>query len=377
MFGRYADRIPGGIQEHVSALCRALHGTAQVVVLVPKRGDMPSYERNEFCEIYRSGSVFEAASVSVSPAMVAEARRLHRRTPFDLVHLHFPDPMSHLASWALPRAVPRVITWHSDIVRQRWLRVLYRPFLEHAISSAAAVVAATPAHFSSSTVLARRADSAKFRVVPYGFDFSRFDEVPDRAHALRDAAGGRTLIFALGRHVYYKGFEYLVRAMATVENALLVLGGSGPLTPALRRLVQRSGVADRVQLTGHIADEHVPAYYHACDIFCLPSVEPAEAFGIAQLEAMACGKPVVCCRLNNGVNYLNLDGETGLAVPPRDAAALAAALNRLGADPRLRESLGARGRSRARTEYSLGRMREAILRVYDEALRAARPVHPL
>jgi rhamnosyl/mannosyltransferase len=131
-------------------------------------------------------------------------------------------------------------------------------------------------------------------------------------------------------------------------------------------------VEKRLDIIGRIPEEDLPAYYHACDVYCMPSVEPAEAFGIVQLEAMAAGKPVVCCKLGNGVNYVNLDGETGIAVLPKDASALAAALRRLQADPALRKRLGEQGRRRAFAEFSLEKMRDGTLAVYREVLSQAR-----
>jgi rhamnosyl/mannosyltransferase len=119
---------------------------------------------------------------------------------------------------------------------------------------------------------------------------------------------------------------------------------------------------------GRIADKDLPAWYHACDAFCLPSVEPAEAFGIVQVEAMACGKPVVCCQLDNGVNWVNLDGETGFAVAPADPAALAGALARLQQDATLRARLGQAGHRRALAYFTSAAMAKSTLAVYREVL---------
>jgi rhamnosyl/mannosyltransferase len=185
-----------------------------------------------------------------------------------------------------------------------------------------------------------------------------------RAAELRAAAGEFPLIFAVGRHVYYKGFEYLLRALGQLPSVRLVLGGQGPLTGALKDLAQSLGVAERVTFTGRLSDDELAAWYHACDVFCLPSVEPSEAFGLVQLEAMACGKPVVNTQLGNGANVVNLDGVTGLTARPRDTASLAACLARLCADPDLRRALGAAGRQRARTQFSAARMGEQTLALY-------------
>ena len=182
---------------------------------------------------------------------------------------------------------------------------------------------------------------------------------------LRACYPGRKIIFAVGRHVYYKGFEYLIRAMMAVrQDTLLILGGTGPLSGDLKTLAATEGVENRIVFAGRIPDEELPAYYHAADVFCLPSVEPSEAFGLVQVEAMACGKPVVCCELGNGVSYVNQHEVTGFVVPPRDPVALAEALNRLLDSGELRQKMGEAGRARAENEFTLERMWQDTLAIY-------------
>ena len=168
--------------------------------------------------------------------------------------------------------------------------------------------------------------------------------------------------------MYYKGYEFLIRALPLVPEAGLVLGGRGPLTESLMGLARSLGVQERIEFTGRIAERDLPFYYHACDVFCLPSVEQSEAFGIVQLEAMACGKPVLCCELNNGVTWVNQDRVTGLVVPPADPVALAGALKRLVTDTELRQRLGGQGRQRAGREFTVEAMVRGTLSVYRTVL---------
>lgn len=369
-FGRFADADYGGLERHVHDLIGALAGAADCVNLVADRGLQP-FGGNWPCELVRTRALAVVASTPLCPAMPWIARALHRERPFQIAHLHFPDPMSHLAALALPREVRMVLTWHSDIVRQKNLLRLYWPFLKRFVARADAVIAATPAHFSSMPQLAALSRPGQRSTVPYGIDFDHLRVPHPKAAALRAAHGGR-IVFALGRHVYYKGFEYLLRAMRALTHAKLLLGGSGPLTDELKRVAIAEGVADRVVFTGRIPESELPAYYQACDVFCLPSVEPAEAFGIVQVEAMACGKPVVCSDLKNGVNWVNADGVTGLAVPPRDERALALALGKILENRDLRERLGAAAASRATTQFSLAALREGTLGVYRRVLEERR-----
>lgn len=366
-FGRFADDNFGGLERYVFELARGLKGEASFVNIVAARGAPPDLALTG--EVVYARSLFELGGTPVCPAMPWHARRLHAQAPFDIVHLQFPaDPMAHVSAAGLPRRVRRVITWHSDIVRQKLLLKAYRPFLDSLLRSADAIIVPTPAHRASSEQLRAVRDESKFHIVHYGFDLARFTAAPAGAQAIRAAHRGKLLVFALGRHVYYKGFEFLIRALLLAPDVHVLLGGRGPLTAELEALARGLGVADRIEFVGRIPEESLPAYYHACDVYCMPSVERAEAFGIVQLEAMAAGKPVLCCQLGNGVNYVNRDGETGLAVPPKDPAALAAALQRLHADPALRMRLGEQGRRRALAEFSLERMRDGTLAVYRQVL---------
>ena len=368
-FGRYADDNFGGLERYVFELARGLQGEAHFTNIVAARGSAPDTELAG--DTIRARPWVNLAGTPVCPTMPWHALRLHRGQRFDLVHLQFPaDPMAHLATSLLPASVPRIISWHSDIVRQERLLKLYRPFLDRLLRSTSAIIAATPAHLESSTQLGAARGRASFHVIPYGLDLARFRARPPLAGEIRRRHGDRFLIFALGRHVYYKGFEFLIRALAALPQAVLILGGQGPLTGRLVEVAREAGVADRVDFAGRIPDTDLPAYYHACDVYCLPSVERAEAFGIVQVEAMASGKPVVCCELNNGVTWVNQDGVTGLVVPAADAVALAGALRRLAEDAGLRARLGAQARERALGTFTQEAMARATLDVYRRVLQS-------
>ena len=368
-FGRLPGASKGGIERHVESLIVGLADKVRFVNLVPSRDGQARDHRLGESLVYELPALSLAYNAPISPTMPWRAWRLHREWRFDLAHLHFPDPMSHGAALALPRSLPIVVSWHSDIVRRKRFRAIYQPFVERILRRAAAVVVGTPAHFRSSEVLPVAGVQDKLALVPYGVDFSRFDRAGPGVAQIRRRFGER-IVFALGRHVYYKGFEFLLEAMAALPDAHLILGGEGPLTGELRARAANLGVAARVTFLGEIPDEQLADFYFACDVFCMPSVEPAEAFGLVQVEAMACGRPVVCCELHNGVTYVNRHNETGLVVPPRQSAALADALRRLLDDVTLRERLGNAAAERARREFSLHAQCEAMLKVYQRVAAA-------
>jgi glycosyltransferase involved in cell wall biosynthesis len=375
-FGRFNNAEQnGGIERHMQLLCEGLTAlNIDVTYLVA--GDSLSSKASKVSSKLGSYDLVEAAtfgtyfSTAASPVQVIKALLMHKKKPFDVVHLHFPNPLAHLASLLLPKSIKRVITWHSDIVRQKRLLALYLPFLRRVTLRADALIAATPAHYTSSTQIPSSVPATKRHVIPYGRDFSDLELTPSttelceslRAKAKEASESGR-IIFALGRHVYYKGFDVLIEAMQQVD-AQLIVGGDGPLRGELQELAERLGIAHKVSFTGNIREEDLAAYFNACDIFCLPSVAQSEAFGLVQLEAMACGKPVVCTQLNNGVNVVNQAGVTGLAVPVRDATALAEALNTLLNDDALRSKLGQQAKAHAISGYSLTAMSNSHAALY-------------
>ena len=374
-FGRFLTEQNGGVERHVHDLCMSLSQSGQSVT------NLVSWTGPGVRETIADGLTTVACqrlamlnSTAIAPSLIRQAMARHQTRPFDVFHLHFPDPLTHLASLCLPRNVPRVITWHSDIVRQKHWLGLYRPFLQAELRRAHALVAATPVHFLASRLIPQDIPDERKHVIAFGVDARRLT-LNDHSEALRQSlrarAGTRPLVFALGRHVPYKGFDVLIEAMRQTQ-ALLFLGGDGPLTPALSEQVLACGLQDRVVLTGAIPEAELAAYFHACDFFVLPSVESNEALGLVQLEAMCCGKPVICTQLGTGVNDLNIEGVTGLTVEPRNAMALAAAMRQLSEDPGLRERLGTQARSHALSVGQTSFMAQQHVALYEQVIRQSR-----
>lgn len=365
-FGRFFDEIPGGMQTHVDHLFQSLQHQVEFVHLVPSRTTQGSQSLLHGAPLIRTPSWNVDGSLALSPQLIWKARELHRQRQFDVVHLHYPDPMSHLASMAIPASVPRVISWHADIIRQKMMLRLYRPWLERSVQNAKAIVVATPAHISSSPILSHIPDIERLHVIPYGFDLASYRQPHAHCAVLRQQHPGK-IIFALGRHVHYKGFDVLIKAMAQLPvDTQLIIGGEGPLSDEWKQLAGTSPAAPRIHFAGLIANADLPAYYQACDVFCLPAVNQAEAFGIVQVEAMACSRPVVSTRLNNGVDFVNQDGYSGFTVLPSSVDALAEALGRLLQDDALRERLGQQALQRANQEFSLEALRSKTLKVYEK-----------
>lgn len=361
----YKDYYPvlGGIENHIKMLAEGLiRRGLDVQVLVTNTGPRTVIEKIERVPVIKAGCPLRISGAPISPSFYAWMGRLKP----DIAHLHFPNPPGELGQLFLGRSRRFVLTYHSDIVRQKYLLRLYKPFLWKVLSQADRIIATSPNYIRSSPYLSRFAD--KGAVIPLGIDLKPFEEVDnERVQAIRRRYGSPLLLF-VGKLRYYKGLEYLLEAMRRIEARLLVVG-TGPMEGEWRVLAEELGLGNKVAFLGEVSDNDLPFYYHACDLFVLPASERSEAFGVVQIEAMACGKSVICTELGTGTSWVNIHGETGLVVPPRDPKALVEAIGQLLADEGLRRSLGERGRGRAKG-FSKEVMVERTVELYEELLAA-------
>ncbi len=355
----------GGMERHIGILTRALAARGHdVTVFCYDPSGLTSPRLVDGVHVEPIPTLASISSQSIAPQLIRRCRELARERPFDIVHQHWPDPFAHVAATLIPGRPAHVVSWHCDIVRQRLLRPIYRAIAPRLLVKPDALIGATLAHLQSEQIPCF-APPERCHVIPYSIDITPFTLSTAQLKAtaeLRKQYGGGPLIFSLGRHVYYKGFEVLIRAMAHVP-ATLLLGGEGPLTSQLRQLSNATNA--RVFFLGKIPESELPLYYHAADIFCLPSIAQTEAFGLVQAEAMACGKPLVNTNLQNGVNELAPDTVCAITVPPHDELALANALTRLIENPTLAARLGAAGYERISTQYTVTTMVDHLITLYD------------
>nr|WP_269129453.1 glycosyltransferase [Ramlibacter alkalitolerans] len=361
-----------GVEAHADTLLRALLPEVQGTLVAGESPAGRSHVEPAPYRMIQARAFGRLASVTLSPGVLQHARAELRSGRCNLLHVHAPNPWGDLAALACGRDVPVVMTWHSDIVRQRLLLKAYRPIQRRAVLRADRIVVFTPNHYASSEQLHQVDVAAKVVQVPIGIDFDRLDPAGADAQLrerLQAFSRGRPLALTVGRHVYYKGYGYLLSAMARVRSeAVLVMIGAGALTQELVRQVDELGLRERVLFLGEVGNAQLTAAMHACDFFCLPSIEPSEAFGIASAEAMSCGKPTIVCELGNGVNYLNRAGVTSLTVPPRDVAALADAIDTLASDAGLRARMGAAAVRWAHDEFSVAAMKRGMTALYRSLL---------
>lgn len=323
--------------------------------------------------VVRAGTLGTLLSTSMAPPMVPHLRRLAAAS--DVLHVHMPDPMAAAAVWLARPAVPLVLHWHSDVIRQRRAMRLYEPLQNWLLARADAVIATSKAYAEASLPL--RPWRHKVEVIPIGISDHRVRAGSKRAGEIRQQYRGRRLIFALGRMTYYKGFDVLIEAAAHLpDDCAVLIGGAGDWLEQLKAQVNARGLAGKVCLLGLVSEEALPSYFEACDVFCLPSTARSEAYGVAMVEAMLMAKPIVATDIDgSGVPWVNQHGTTGLNAPAGDAPALAAALRRLLDDAPLRHQLGVAARGRYMREFTADLMTERTLALYQRLHWASQPAH--
>lgn len=313
-------------------------------------------------DVVRAASLGMLLSTSMAPAMLRHVRRMAAGR--DVVHVHMPDPMAAFAIWATRPSAALVVHWHSDVIRQRLGLMLYEPLQHWLLARADAVIATSQAYADASVPL--RHWRSKVAVIPIGISDHRPPGSGDKAHAIRQRYRGRRIVFSLGRMTYYKGFDVLIKAAAALpDDSVVLIGGDGELFDRYRTMVNKSGLAGKVHLLGHISDDDLPSHFEACDIFCMASTARAEAYGIAMLEAMAMGKPIVASDIaGSGVPWVNLDGITGINTPVGEPNALAQALCELLADGARRAALGLAARRRYLADFNAELMTQRTIALY-------------
>ncbi|MGJ1421558.1 glycosyltransferase [Sphingobacterium spiritivorum] len=315
---------------------------------------------NKFAKIIVVRTRFKLAATMIAPGMVRKLRKIADQ--YDIIHIHHPDPMACLALRMSGYKGKVVVHWHSDIVKQKALLQLYRPLQDWLIKRANLIVGTSPVYVRESPFLTTV--QLKVNYIPIGVLPVVAEE--GKVTKIRSKYPGKRIVFSLGRLVEYKGYEYLIRAAEKLDSSYqIVIGGKGPLKDSLTELIQQLGVGDKVHLAGFISDDELPAYYEACDVFCLSSIQKTEAFAIVQIEAMSCGKPVISTDIpGSGVSWVNKDEVSGLVVDIEDAGQLAYAIGEVCEDSELLTKLQKGSKERYETMFTRLSMIKRCIRLY-------------
>ena len=366
---KYYKPYLGGIERVVEDISEGI--TAPVTVLACSAEAVDSRETMNSVHVVRAKSWAVLASTPISPSYLVEAIS---RINGQLLHIHQPNPMSALAvfvAWMLQKDISKIVVhWHSDIVKQRLSLVFYRPLMNWMLRKAKKIIVTSQAYLEGSDQLRAFKDTTV--VIPIGID-SLASQVDDaEVERIRKEYPRKSIVLALGRHIYYKGFEYLIEAASELEGCVFLIGGIGPDTDSYKRRISSLGLTDRVIMLGKIPEASLASYYSAADVFCLPSIEKSEAYGVVQLEAMSVGTPVICTDIvDSGVPWVNLHGVSGLVCKPRDVDSLRNALKQILTDDKLRILLGEGALKRYQLLFTKEKMIEKVEGVYADIMVSA------
>ena len=280
---------------------------------------------NDYAKIYCTATWKKMLATMISPQMIIQLRKIAAQ--YDIIHVHHPDPMAALSLFFSGYKGKVVLHWHSDILKQKIALKLFMPLQNWLINRADVIIGTTPKYIEESPFL-QKVNLRKI-AIPIGIEPVVGDD--DKVEEIRRHYKDKKIIFSLGRLVGYKGFSFLIdSALSLPDDYVILIGGGGPLKENLEAQIKSKGLSSKVHLLGRVPDEDLPHYFEACDIYVMSSIWKTEAFGIVQIEAMSCGKPIVATKIpGSGVSWVNEDKVTGLNVEPENAEAIADAILRI------------------------------------------------
>lgn len=366
VFKTYYPDTVGGIEQVIAQLGCALGKRGhenRIYTLSPD--PHPAVLQYPEGEVHRSQRTVDIASVSLSVRALAEFRK-HAQWA-DVIHYQYPWPFADVLHFLWARHKPSVVSYQSDIVKQKWGLKLYVPVRELFLRQVGAVVATSPGYRRSSDVLSRL--KRDIPIIPNGVDEAGYPKPsPQVVQQWRDRVGQDFFLF-VGVLRYYKGLHTLIEA-ARAFAGKVVIAGDGPEADDLRRRIAEAGLSN-VELLGRVSEEDKVALLQLCRALVFPSHVRTEAFGMSLVEASMYGKPMISCEIATGTTYVNEDGVTGIAVPPEDPQRLRQAMERLLRDPAQAAEMGRQARRRFEQLFTADAMAASYERLY-RGLAAAR-----
>ncbi|ALI01439.1 glycosyl transferase family 1 [Pseudomonas sp. FW306-02-F02-AA] len=362
-FKTYLPDSVGGIEQVIFQLCEsgAQHGI-ESQVLTLSANPSPAVIQLGQHEVHRAKLDVQFASTGFSYSVFKQFREMAAEA--DVVNYHFPWPFMDLVHFFSGMNKPCVVTYHSDIIRQKHLLKLYQPLMNRFLASADRIVAASPNYLHSSDILQSFPD--KTRVIPYGLNKSGYPK-PDteRMARWRERLGERFFLF-VGVMRYYKGLHILLDALKGVDYPVVIVG-AGPLEKELHAQAARLGLRN-LHFLGRLDDEDKVALLQLSYAIVFPSHLRSEAFGISLLEGAMYGKPMISSEIGTGTSYINIHSETGLVVPPSDPQAFREAMRTLWENPLQAAEMGVKAEARYQQLFTADEMGRKWTELYQELL---------
>jgi len=361
--GKYYPPYFGGIEKVSFDLVESINRSgyqADVLCFNHKPGSSTEFSGYK---ITRASTITAAFSSPLSISIFKILKDIY--IDYDIIHLHVPNPMGVVALQSIPFKGKIIIHWHSDIIKQTFLKKFYRPFQIKSLERADSIIVTSPTYLADSFDLQPFKD--KCTIIPIGISNSDFLSDEKFKIELGKRYKNKKVIFSIGRLIYYKGFEYLIEAAKDLPNDYIVLiGGTGILADKLQNQINENNLQKKVTLLGNIPFVHLGEYYKRADLYCLPSTERSEAFGVVLIEAMSFGCPIVYTNIpGSGVPWVNVNNETGISVEPKNAKELSNAIMKILNDETLRNRFSQNTITRYNSEFKLELMTERTIHLYE------------
>ena len=368
IYRTYFPDPPGGLQEAIRQIClstQALGVHNTVFTLSPQ--PQPSMVARPEAAVIRCRSWAAPASCDLGGVdALCQFRKATQSA--DIVHYHYPWPFADVMDWVTCPAKAKVMTYHSDVVRQQFLGLLYRPLMKRTLAAMDCVVATSPPYVKTSAVLTQYVQRDRLQVIPLGIDEHSYPQadIAQLPHSMFSLPSDKPFFLFIGVLRYYKGVHTLIEA-ATQVNAPIVIAGTGPMEGHLREQARQHG-AQNVFFVGQISDTEKVALLRKCRALVLPSHLRSEAYGMVLVEAAMFGRAMISCEIGTGTSFVNKHEETGLVVPPEAPQELAQAMNKLLADESLSARFGQAARQRYEGLFSGPALGKAYTQLYREVL---------
>lgn len=358
----------GGIEQVARDILNALTGKYEqkIICFNHEKGTITDEVDGVF--VTRVNCQCKVASQSIALSYGKELKKIMKSYKPDIVIFHYPNPFvaHYLMKYLKKKTFKFILYWHLDITKQKILGKLFKGQNIKLLKCADKIVATSPNYIEGSPWLLPNKE--KCVVIPCCVNEQKmkYDETHiSKANEIKEKYKGKTICFAFGRHVPYKGLTYLVKASKLLDdNYVVLIGGKGPLTDSL---VEEAKDDKKVEFLGKISDDDLKAYLLACDTFCFPSITKNEAFGIGLAEAMYYGKPAVTFNIPcSGVNYVSINGETGIEVENGNVEAYSEAIKKLSNDNELRLKFEKNAKERVNELFLESRFKTLVNKLISE-----------
>lgn len=359
VYRTYFPDSHGGIEEVIRQICLSTRESGvDSRVLVLSNDPTPNVIKRPEAIVYRLPLSFELASCGVSLCALDAFRK--QASWADVIHYHFPWPFADFLHFAANVDKPTVLTYHSDIVRQRLLALIYKPMMNRFLRSVSKIVCTSPNYFATSDVLKQFSD--KVEVIPIGLDEKSYPDVKEDLLSKTEHKFGSDFFLFVGVLRYYKGLHLLLEAIRNAPYQVVVVG-AGPLENEL--IAQAEALSlDNLTLTGYVEEPEKVALFKLARAVVFPSHLRSEAFGVTLLEGAMHSKPLISTEVGSGTSYVNLHEETGLVVAPGDVNELRAAMDQLYQRADIAKIMGQQARNRFEQLFTDRLMGERYVQTY-------------